>query len=269
TLKNIARVYILLLILSLLYLARNDADVRKAPLIIILSILVLKTFALFSLNWVNPPTSAFMLRETHFFSSKNKKRIQHAWMNYEGISPFMPIVVILSEDGQFPNHSGFNWKTILRAFQINRTSSRLVGGSSISQQTVKNLFLYPGKTLFRKIIEAYLTFIFEAVLSKNFILLIYLNIVQFSPYIFGVESASLHFFKKSAQSLTVEEACLLATVMPNPYIYKVHSPSPYMREKQEFILNSLNQAISQKSLEHFLSPGHFSCVQEQWLARKI
>lgn len=268
-LKNIARIYILLLILSLLYLARNDADIQKVLLISILSILVLKTFLLFSLNWVNPPTSAFMLRATHCFSSKNKKRIQHAWINYEKISPFMPIVVILSEDGQFPNHSGFNWKTILRALQINRSSSLLVGGSSISQQTVKNLFLHPRKTLSRKIIEAYLTLIFEAVLSKKRILEIYLNIVQFSPDIFGVESASLHFFKKSAQNLTVEEACLLATVMPNPYIYKVHSPSPCMRKKQEFILSSLSQAISQKSLENFLCPSHFSCVQELWLAREI
>ena len=269
SIKNIARAYILFLILSLLYLISHDVDIQKGLLIISLSILILKIFALFSLNWVNPPTSSFMLRATNFFDPKDKKRIQYAWINYGEISPFMPIVVILSEDGQFPNHSGFNWKTILRALQLNRSSSLLVGGSSISQQTVKNLFLYPRKTFFRKIIEAYLTLIFEAVLSKRRILEIYLNIVQFSPDIFGVESASLHFFKKRAQNLTVEEACLLATVMPNPYIYKVHSPSPYMSKKQEFILRSLNKAISQKSLENFLCPSQFSCVQEQWLAREM
>ncbi|MBE9222339.1 monofunctional biosynthetic peptidoglycan transglycosylase [Cyanobacterium stanieri LEGE 03274] len=267
--KNIARLYILILILSLLYLSTNDVNIQKLPLIIIFSLLILKTFALFSLNWVNPPTSAFMLRVTNSFSDKSKKRIQYTWIKYDDISPFMPIVVILSEDYQFPNHSGFNWREILRAFQLNRSSHSLIGGSSISQQTVKNLFLYPSKTLFRKTMEAYLTLILEAVLSKKRILEIYLNIVQFSPDIFGVESASLHFFKKSAQSLTVEESCLLATVMPNPYIYEVHSPSHYMRERQELILSYLNKAISEQSLEHFLSSSHFSCVEEKWFARKI
>jgi monofunctional biosynthetic peptidoglycan transglycosylase len=245
--KNTARLLILFLIVAEVYLCNYDLNASIIVLRLILFCLTLKILGLLSLNWINPPTSAFMLQTANSCSDQERNDIDYVWVDYEKISLFMPLAVIAAEDYNFPKHSGFAWAEILEAWKANKNdSSCLRGGSSISQQTVKNLFLYPKKNFGRKLLEAYLTILFEVVLTKKRILEIYLNIVQFSPNIFGVEAASLYFFNKSAQYLTAEDASILASVLPNPYIYNVENPSKYVRQKQNDILNKMRKMGAQK-----------------------
>ncbi len=248
-LKNVTRLLIISLIFIQIWLSFVPLTIFIIGLRIVLFCISLKILALLSLYWLNPPTSAFMLQTAN-------PQIEYNWVNYEQINPWMFLAVIVAEDPNFSTHSGFYWRGIFNAWKANsaNSSSSLRGGSSISQQTIKNLFLWPKQTYFRKLLEAYLTIIMEAILSKKRILEIYLNIIQFAPHIFGVEAASRYFFQKNAQQLTVEEASLLAAVLPNPYIYHINNPSEYVKEKQKTILNNMKKSSSPQLIPNFLKP---------------
>ncbi len=196
----------------------------------------------FTLRWINPPTSAFMFETQRALRRDGQlDTINHQWINYERIAPTMRLAVIIAEDQQFPKNAGFNWGHMWRAWQANRQNAFTKGGSSISQQLVKNLFLWPDRTYFRKAIEALITLLVEVTWPKRRILEIYLNIVQFDQLVFGVGTAAWHFFQKEAANLDSDEAALLAAVLPNPVSYQVKAPSLTVRRRHIEIMAQMTQ----------------------------
>lgn len=164
------------------------------------------------------------------------------WVGMDDISPWMGLAVIASEDQKFPDHWGLDVSAIEQAMAFNeRSGNRVRGASTISQQTVKNLFLWDGRSWVRKGLEAGLTLATEAVWSKRRILTVYLNIAEFGEGIFGVEAAARYYFKKSAKQLTPAESALLAAVLPNPIRFKVNAPSSYVHQRQQWILRQMRQ----------------------------
>jgi len=169
-------------------------------------------------------------------------RAHSDWVSMDDISPWMGLAVIAAEDQKFPNHWGIDVSAIEKALAYNeRNEDRVRGASTISQQMVKNLFLWDGRSWVRKGLEAGLTLATEAVWSKRRILTVYLNIAEFGEGIFGVEAAAQHYFKKSARKLTPAEAALLAAVLPNPIRFKVNAPSSYVIQRQHWILRQMRQ----------------------------
>ena len=155
-------------------------------------------------------------------------RIRYQWADWEEISPQVAIAVVAAEDQKFPVHRGFDVASIKEAMRENPHRRAPRGASTISQQVAKNLFLWPGRNLLRKGLEAYFTVLIELLWPKQRILEIYLNIAQFGPGIFGVRSASEVYFHKSPSQLDLSEAALLAAVLPNPKRFRLESPSDYV-----------------------------------------
>src|SRR5439155_7999060 len=146
-----------------------------------------------------------------------------------------------AEDQTFPEHFGFDWQAIEKAIAHNQRSRRIRGASTVSQQTAKNLFLPSRRTWVRKGLEAYFTVLLEIGWPKRRILEVYLNIVEFGDGVYGVESASQLYFGKPAARLNASEAALLAAVLPNPHQFKVKTPTAYVRERQQWILDQMSQ----------------------------
>lgn len=165
--------------------------------------------------------------------------MQYRWVPLERISPYAALAVIASEDQQFPFHAGFDLQSIREAVRSSEHGKRLRGASTISQQVAKNLFLWSGRTLVRKALEAWLTVLIESFWPKERILEVYLNIVELGPGIFGVQAASEQFFHHPAAQLTREQAALLAAVLPNPHRLHVARPSAYVLERRDWILDQM------------------------------
>ncbi|KAA8999259.1 monofunctional biosynthetic peptidoglycan transglycosylase [Affinibrenneria salicis] len=162
------------------------------------------------------------------------------WVAMDDIAPVMALAVMAAEDQKFPHHSGFDFTAISSALQHNdRNPGRVRGASTLSQQTVKNLFLWDGRSWLRKGLEAGLTVATELVWSKRRILTVYLNIAELGPGIFGVEMAARHYFNKPASRLTAREAALLAAVLPNPIRFNASAPSGYVIQRQQWILRQM------------------------------
>ena len=187
------------------------------------------------LRWVPPPTSAFMVWQR--FSGM---RVDYRWIPLERVSPFATLAVISSEDQNFFNHHGLDLDAIADAIQDNKSRARPRGASTISQQVVKNLFLWPGRSYFRKGIEVYLTLLMEVLWPKQRILEIYLNIAEMGTGVFGVEAAAWRFFSKPAVSINMHEAATLAAVLPNPKTMSAGRPSEYVRHRTWQIIEQMN-----------------------------
>ncbi len=171
-------------------------------------------------------------------------RFQKSWVAIEDMSPAILKAAIASEDFRFIEHNGFDFQAIQKAIEANRRAERrgrgrLRGGSTISQQTAKNVFLWPGRNYIRKGIEAWLTVWIETFWSKRRILEVYLNVIEFGDGVYGVEAASKLYFKKPAKKLNASEAALLIAVLPNPKRFKVDRPSGYVRYRQTAIMRRL------------------------------
>jgi monofunctional biosynthetic peptidoglycan transglycosylase len=187
-----------------------------------------------SLRWVDPPTSAFMLLER----MNHDNAIRHSWVEWNRIASPMKVAVIAAEDQMFPEHAGFDFASIDKAL-TERERGRVRGASTISQQVAKNLFLWGGRSWFRKGLEAYFTVLIELLWPKQRILEVYLNVAEFGRGVFGVGAASEVFFRKSATRLTAPEAALLAAVLPSPKRLRVNAPSRYVRSRQQWILGQM------------------------------
>lgn len=193
-----------------------------------------------ALRWVDPPTSAFMLRDAAQASSaKNAYKIRQRWVDWEDISNHAKVAVIAAEDQRFPQHFGFDLESINDALDDMERGRRVRGASTISQQVAKNLFLWPGQSWIRKGLEAYFTVLIELCWSKQRILEVYLNVAEFGPGIYGVGLASQTFFGKSATRINASEAALLAAVLPSPKRMRAANPSPYVRSRQAWILSQM------------------------------
>lgn len=198
-----------------------------------------------------PFSSVMVERQISAWLSGDFSYVAHSdWVAMDQISPYMALAVMAAEDQKFPEHWGFDVAAIEKVISHNeKHPTRLRGASTLSQQTVKNLFLWDGRSWLRKGLETGLTVGVELVWSKQRILTVYLNIVEFGNGIFGVEVAAQHFFNKSAKHLTASEAALMAAVLPNPHRFKVGSPSGYVIQRQQWILRQMRQLGGQGFLK--------------------
>lgn len=194
-----------------------------------------------TLRVVDPPIWAWRMYRAVAPPADSMPEVRHEWVDREAIAPVMQLAVIAAEDQNFPRHLGFDWEAIAEALDYNEKSDRTRGASTISQQTAKNLFLWPARSWPRKGVEAYFTLLLEMLWPKTRILEVYLNIVEFGPNLYGVEAASRHFFGKSAAALSVTQASRLAAVLPNPYRYRIQPPSEYVVRRSGWIKRQMRQ----------------------------
>lgn len=164
---------------------------------------------------------------------------QHDWVSIDEISPYLQLAVICSEDQSFLNHNGFDRKAIEKALENNEKGKKLRGGSTISQQTAKNVFLWPGRTWIRKGLETYFTLLIETLWSKERILEVYLNSIEMGKGVYGAEAASQYWFKKPAKSLKAENAAAIAAILPNPRSYSANPPGPYVSKRIQWIVRQM------------------------------
>lgn len=192
-------------------------------------------------NFYNPSTSAFMQDQLDVLRKKNSATaLRTQWTPYERISPHLKRAIIAAEDSKFLEHEGFDFEAIQQAYEKNLKKGRLVaGGSTISQQLAKNLFLSSKKTPLRKIEEAIITLMLEKVMSKRRILEIYLNVIEWGNGVFGAEAAIRYYYGVSASSVTPEQAARLAAMVPNPRFYDRHRNTPWLLKKTDIILSRM------------------------------
>lgn len=226
--------------------------IRRLILRSLLAFVVISVLLVLIFRWVPPPASSLMVQRTlqDLWSGEGLNEVHYRWMPFEDISPYLPLAVVAAEDQKFPHHWGFDFGSLAQAMEEYLQGGRLRGASTISQQTVKNLFLWPGRSLLRKGLEAWFTVLVEALWPKQRILELYLNIVELGDHVFGVEAASRRFFNKPAGRLNREEAALLAAVLPNPLRYQVEAPSAQVRQRQRWILGQMNQLGGHRYLEN-------------------
>ena len=205
---------------------------RRRPLLalgLMLTVLLFGGVALY--RFVPPPQTWLMT--TRLFQGEGR---DYRWRSLDDISPRLVDAVIASEDAKFCAHSGFDMKAIEKALKTNaraekRGTGRIRGGSTISQQTAKNVFLWPGRDWVRKGLEAGYTVLIETTWGKRRIMEVYLNVAEWGPGVYGAEAAARHWFGKSADDLTAREAARLAAILPSPRRYEAASPGPYVRRR--------------------------------------
>jgi len=228
-------------------MARNNFIIKCIKAIIVFIILAILMSAGFCfiypnisvLNKENPGKTAFMeYREAEWKRQGRKISIKQIWSPLSRISPYLVKAVLISEDDKFYQHEGFDFDAIEKALEKDIKQKKFrFGGSTISQQLVKNLYLSPSKNLLRKLREAVLTWRLEKTLSKKRILEIYLNVAEWGEGIFGIEAASFHYYGKPASALIPEEAAKLASVLPSPRKHNPAVSSHYVEKRSKIILN--------------------------------
>ncbi|OYX21898.1 MAG: monofunctional biosynthetic peptidoglycan transglycosylase [Algoriphagus sp. 32-45-6] len=171
--------------------------------------------------------------------SKKEMRLYKDWESIENISRHAPQAVVAAEDQKFLDHHGFDLEAMKKAWENNKKGKRIKGASTITQQTVKNVFLWPSRSYIRKGLEAYFTVLVELVWSKERILEVYLNVIEMGDGIYGIEAAAQTFFKKPAANLTRGQAALIAAVLPNPRRWNPAKPTAYIQGRQTWILRQM------------------------------
>lgn len=199
------------------------------------------------LRWVDPPFTFTQL--SNWIAGHGLTR---DYIDFDAMSPNIRLAVMASEDQLFPDHNGFDITSIKKALANNKKSKRIRGASTISQQVAKNVFLWQGRSWFRKGLEVYFTFMIELLWSKERILEMYLNVSEMGTGIFGIEAASKKYFKKSASKLTRTEAARIAACLPNPKKYKAEPASPYVTRRTSWILTQMNNLEGDEDIEKLL-----------------
>jgi monofunctional biosynthetic peptidoglycan transglycosylase len=194
--------------------------------------LLLLTLLLLALRFVPPPTTSFMLQSAYPVT-------QH-WISIDKLPPQIPLAMVASEDQLFPEHLGVDFTAISKALSQN-DGEGLRGASTISQQTAKNLLLWPGRSFVRKGIEAMLAVSLETIWGKKRILEVYVNVAEFGKGIYGVEAASQHYFNKSARYLTTNEVARLTVLLPSPRNRDPHHLTPYLRQRVAWVERQMKQ----------------------------
>ncbi len=205
------------------------ARLARRAAIALLSVALGSIAAVALFRFAPVPVTAFMLRD-------QERPRRHDWVAWEEISRHAAVAVIAAEDQRFLEHDGFDFEAIDKALTDAKRGRRLRGASTISQQVAKNLFLWPGHSWLRKGLEAWFTLWIETLWPKRRILEVYLNSAEFGRGVWGVEAASRRYFGKPAARLNRAEAALLAAVLPNPKRFRAAEPSPYVRQRQDWIL---------------------------------
>ncbi len=193
------------------------------------------------LRVIDPPVWSWLIQRELFPPAGYPQEYAHQWVSTDHIAPAMRLAVIAAEDQRFAEHSGFDFKAIKRALNHNQDGGSVRGGSTLTQQTAKNLFLWSGRSYLRKGLEAWFALLLELLWDKARILEVYLNIVEFGPGIYGVEAAGRYYFGIPARSLSSQQAARLAAVLPNPYRYRANPPSPHVQRRSEWIMRQMRQ----------------------------
>ena len=213
---------------------RRTRQWLRAAVVGALLLLVFPTILVLPWRWLDPPTSSFLSQ-----ARASGIDVRQTWVDWNEISPHLPIAVVAAEDQNFPINYGFDLASIRSALEEDRKRQR--GASTLSQQVAKNLFLWPGHSWIRKGLETYLTVFIELLWPKRRILEIYLNIAELGPGVFGAEAAAREFFGKRAADLSAHQAALLAAVLPSPKRMSAAEPSAYVNERVRWILRQMEQ----------------------------
>lgn len=196
--------------------------------------------------WVdhNPGSTSFMNRQLSILREKNPKaELKHKWVPYDRISNHLKRAIIAAEDAQFSEHEGVDWEAMQKAYEKNLKKGKVVaGGSTITQQLAKNLFLSGERSYLRKAQEVVITYMLEYLMGKERIFEIYLNVVEWGVGVFGAEAASQHYYGLSASQLTPAQAARLAVMLPRPRFYDKFRGSPYLARRSEIILRRMGGA---------------------------
>lgn len=215
---------------------------------IFLWLFILQFVYIILLRWVNPPIT--MTQLVSWVSGHGLKR---DYVSRSSISYEAKLAVIASEDQLFPDHNGFDWKSIKKAMAYNeKKPGRVRGGSTISQQVAKNVFLWQGRSYIRKGFEAYFTFMIELFWSKERILEMYLNVAEMGDGIFGIEAAAQSYYNIPAKNLSRQQAAAIAVCLPNPKKYSVKNPSSFIARRRQTIMRQMNNLITDPDIRNVI-----------------
>ncbi|WP_207424424.1 monofunctional biosynthetic peptidoglycan transglycosylase [Desertivirga brevis] len=205
-------------------------------------------FFIITISWViiyrfiNPPFTLLMVqRGIGGVVAGEGWKLEKEWRNSEELSNNLKLAAVAGEDANFMHHFGFDFKSIQKAYAKNKAGKPIRGGSTISQQTAKNVFLWPGRSYIRKAFEAYFTLLIEIFWSKERILEVYLNVAEMGDGIYGAEAATRKYYHKSSQRLTKGQAALIIAVLPNPRKWSPAHPTKYIYYKQYLILRNMRR----------------------------
>ena len=217
--------------------------------LLVVSWLALSWLAVLVLRFVPPWTSAVMMerRASALIHGEKDFQLQHRWVPWNQVSPYVPLAMVAGEDQKFPFHHGFDFDSIQNAMDAADEGRRLRGASTISQQTAKNLFLWNGRSFVRKGLEAYFTVLIELTWPKQRILEVYMNIAELGDGIYGVGAASDAFFHQAPSQLGQAQAARLAAVLPNPRRFHADHPTAYVQGRANWI---------QQQMAHLGGPGY-------------
>ncbi len=197
-----------------------------------LAFIVLSIVSVIAFRWVLVPITPLMvIRNIEQIGDGKGLVMKHDWVELEEISPKLQLAVVCSEDQNYLKHFGVDWGAIEKAMKENEKGKRVRGGSTITQQTAKNVFLWQGRSYLRKGLELWFTLLIEVFWSKERIMEVYLNSIEMGNGIYGAEAASQHWFHKSAKKLTKDEAAAIAAILPNPLRYKANPASSYISQR--------------------------------------
>lgn len=209
---------------------------------IIFSFLIITSAWVLLYRFVNPPITWLMVQRSMERQSDGKSfKMERKWLKYDELSTNLKRAALAGEDAGFMNHWGFDFKSIQRAYEKNQRGRRVSGGSTITQQTAKNVFLWPGRSWVRKGFEAYFTVLIEVLWSKQRILEVYLNVIEMGEGIYGAEAATQAYYGKSAKSLSKGQAAMLVAVLPNPLRWSPAKPSHIVYYRQALILRNMQR----------------------------
>ncbi|MBC3870644.1 monofunctional biosynthetic peptidoglycan transglycosylase [Undibacterium oligocarboniphilum] len=213
----------------------------------LLLLLLLQAYFLIQIGWwvnFNPDSTSFMRQQLSILQEKNPDaKLQHQWVPYQRISNYLKRAVIASEDDSFVDHEGVDWEAMQKAYEKNQKKGKVVsGGSTITQQLAKNLFLSGQRSYLRKGQELIISYMLEACMSKQRILEIYLNSVEWGVGVFGAEAAAHHYYGINAASLSAPQAARLAVMLPKPRYFDKNQGSAYLQRRTELILKRMNSA---------------------------
>ena len=214
---------------------------------VFLFLFILQFVYIILLKWVNPPITL-----TQLGSLLGGDGLHRSYVNRKDISPNAKLAVISTEDQLFPDHDGFDFKNIEKAMKHNQKSKSLHGASTISQQVAKNVFLWQGRSWFRKGLEVYFTFMIELIWGKQRILEMYLNVAEMGKGIYGIEAASRTYFHVPAKNLTRLQAARIAACLPNPKIYTVKPLSEHVAARSAWALDQMSRLEADPDIQKLL-----------------
>lgn len=224
----------------------------KVLLLTILTFVLLSLLLVLPFRWVNPPIT--MVMADRWITSNEDFQLRKTWLSWDEMPKHAALAVITSEDQKFPLHSGFDLKAIQQALKERERRGGLRGASTISQQVAKNMYLWTGRSWFRKGLEVWFTLLIELSWSKQRILEIYLNIAEWGPGVFGLEAASQYHFGRSAINLTLMQAALLASSLPSPLNYNPARPAQHLLKRAEWNLQQQRRLGGTSWLEPLKQP---------------